>query len=37
MEMLAKTVALELPDKGHQGGLLNEGELKGYDLKCPWQ
>jgi len=20
----------------HQGGPLNEGELKGYDLKCPW-
>ena len=20
----------------HQGGPLNEGELKGYGLKCPW-
>jgi|SRR6476620_6764316 len=20
----------------HQGGPLNEGELKGHDLKCPW-
>ena len=20
----------------HQGGPLNEGELNGYDLKCPW-
>ena len=20
----------------HQGGPLNEGELKGYNLKCPW-
>jgi nitrite reductase/ring-hydroxylating ferredoxin subunit len=20
----------------HKGGPLNEGELKGYDLKCPW-
>jgi nitrite reductase/ring-hydroxylating ferredoxin subunit len=20
----------------HQGGPLNEGELKGYSLKCPW-
>src|SRR6266508_3766508 len=20
----------------HQGGPLSEGELKGYDLKCPW-
>jgi nitrite reductase/ring-hydroxylating ferredoxin subunit len=20
----------------HRGGPLNEGELKGYNLKCPW-
>jgi nitrite reductase/ring-hydroxylating ferredoxin subunit len=20
----------------HQGGPLDEGELNGYDLKCPW-
>jgi nitrite reductase/ring-hydroxylating ferredoxin subunit len=20
----------------HQGGPLNEGELNGHDLKCPW-
>jgi nitrite reductase/ring-hydroxylating ferredoxin subunit len=20
----------------HEGGLLDEGELNGYDLKCPW-